>query len=72
MCRPGGERRGTFLVYWDHDPKFVRVRWDDFDFDFMAEHYGKDYAVDAKALGQCVLAANIAKVGSPRFALNDL
>ena len=68
----GGQRRGTFVKYWDKDPQFARVRWDDFDAAWLAEQYGEDYAVDAQEHGQCVHADNIAKVGSPRFACNDL
>jgi hypothetical protein len=69
---PGGQRRGVFVSYWDKDPKFARVHWDDFDYDESARQYGDDYADDAKQFGQCVLAVNIARVGSARFALNDL
>ncbi len=66
------ERRGTFVGYWDANPQFARVHWDDFDKQAAAKQYGDDYAADAQEHGQCVLACNIAKVGSPRFALNDL
>ena len=69
---PGGQRRGTFVSYWNKDSKFARVHWDDFDYAAAAEQYGDDYAAEAKEHGQCVLAVNIAKVGSPRFALNDM
>ena len=65
-------RRGTFVSFWDKDPKFARVHWDDFDYASSAQQHGDDYAADAKEFGQCVLAVNIARVGSPRFALNDL
>lgn len=68
----GPQRRGTFVAYWDKDPNVTRVKWDDFDFACLAKQYGEDYAEDAQAHGQCVQAANIAKIGSPRFALNDL
>jgi hypothetical protein len=66
------QRRGTFAGYWHGDVKYARVHWDDFDFEAQAKQNGKDYAVDARDRGQLVLAVNIAKVGSPRFALNDL
>lgn len=67
-------RRGTFLSYWSADPNFARVRWDDFEANaaHYAEQYGEDYVEDARERGQCVHAANIAAVGSPRFASNDL
>jgi hypothetical protein len=48
------------------------VKWDDFDFEASSQQWGDDYAIDAREHGQCVHAANIAKVGSPRFALNDM
>jgi hypothetical protein len=68
----GPQRRGTFVKYWDKDPKVARVKWDDFDFEYQSKQNGEDYALDAREHGQCVFAGNIAKVGSPRFALNDL
>ena len=68
----GPLRRGTFASYWPKDDKFARVHWDDFDYVESAKQWDTDYADDAKANGQLVLAVNIAKVGSPRFALNDL
>lgn len=70
----GPQRRGTFVAY-DSDtraPLCARVKWDDFDATESAKQWGEDYAADAIANGQRVLAVNIAKVGSPRFALNDL
>ena len=66
------QRRGTFVKYWAKNPEFARVHWDDFDPKSTAEQWGVDYVTDAIEHGQCVLATNIAKVGSPRFALNDL
>lgn len=68
------QRRGTFVGYWDKNPDMARVRWDDFESNAvtLADQYGADYVDDARQHGQCVHAANIAKVGSPRFALNDL
>lgn len=66
-----GQRRGTFVSYQD---EHARVRWDDFEVNATryAEQYGDDYVDDARKHGQLVHAANIAKVGSARFALNDL
>ncbi len=66
------QRRGTFICYWKANPDFARVKWDDFDFAGSSQQWGEDYAIDAREHGQCVHAANIAKVGSPRFALNDM
>ncbi len=74
----GPQRRGTFVGYWNHGarhvPETARVRWDDFEANaaYLAQQNGEDYVADAREHGQCVLACNIAKVGSPRFALNDL
>lgn len=67
-------RRGTFKSYWTENPDFARVHWDDFETRAaeLAEQWGDDYVADAREHGQLVLAVNIAKVGSPRFASNDL
>lgn len=65
-------RRGTFVSYWSANPDFARVKWDDFDHARAAHQNGEDYADDARDNGQLVHAANIARVGSARFALNDL
>lgn len=68
-----GQRRGTFVKYWGDD-RVARVKWDDFEdrAPYYAKQWGQDYVDDAREHGQCVLAVNIAKVGSPRFASNDL
>jgi hypothetical protein len=68
------QRRGTFLTYDQRAPDFARVKWDDFEANaaHYAKQYGDDYVVDAREHGQMVNANNIAKVGSPRFASNDL
>jgi hypothetical protein len=66
------KRRGTFVSYWAMDERYARVKWYDFDFDYQAHQNGLDYAEDAREHGQLVMACNIAKVGSPRFALNDM
>ncbi len=72
---PGGGRRGTFVSYWTSNPDFARVHWDD-EAAIIASGQGQygetDYCDDVKAHGSLVHANNIAKVGSPRFALNDL
>lgn len=63
-------RRGTFVKLWDKDPQFARVRWDDFENNAasLATQYGDDYVADAREHGQCVLAVNIARIGSVAFA----
>lgn len=68
------QRRGTMVKFWEADEKFARVKWDDFELNApgYARQYGEDYVADAREHGQLVLAVNIAKVGSPRFASNDL
>jgi hypothetical protein len=50
----------------------TRVRWDDFNFDALAAQWGEDYAIEARDNGQAVHAANIARIGSPRFTYNDI
>lgn len=70
-----GERRGTFRAYDDgFSPGYARVTWDDFEAtaDRLSDQYGADYVDDARANGSVVFAGNIAKVGSARFACNDL
>lgn len=68
------KRRGVFIKVCDHTPTHAYVRWDDFEAraDYYAKQYGDDYVADARAHGQLVALSAIAKVGSPRFALNDL
>lgn len=69
----GGARRGTYLgPHPTLGSAFAAVRWDDEDLAYLAEQYGDDYAANVKEHGQAVLAANICKVGSPKFACNDL
>lgn len=69
------QRRGTFVAYWGSDTQFARVKWDDFEAMAAtgAGQYGDiEYVEDSRQHGQLVHLNNIAKVGSPRFALNDL
>ena len=68
------QRRGTFVSYDRVSPDFARVKWDDFEANAAcyAELYGDDYVADARESGQMVHANNIAKIGSPRVALNDM
>lgn len=70
----GPQRRGTFVKLWEANEQFARVKWDDFELNApgYAQQYGDDYVADARENGQLVNAANIAKVGSPRFVSNDL
>jgi hypothetical protein len=67
------QRRGTFVGYWPRDPQFARVKWDDFE-ECCAQGGGQygdtEWTADAREHGAIVHANNIAKVGSPRFALN--
>jgi hypothetical protein len=69
-----GFRRGTFVQVEPRLPSHGRVRWDDFEAGAAAyaKSYGEDYVEDARANGQLVALSNIAKVGSARFACNDL
>lgn len=53
------QRRGTFVGYWAFDHKFVRVHWDDFDYDAQAAQHGEDYADESRKNGQLVLGVNI-------------
>lgn len=55
-------RTGTFASYWDRDPRYARVKWDNFDARWHAQQNGQDYADDAVANGQLVLAVNIEKL----------
>lgn len=66
-------RRGTFVGM--QDATYARVRWDDTP-QRIAERQGDfieaDYCAEIGQNGSPVHAGNIAKVGSARFALNDL
>jgi hypothetical protein len=67
------QRRGTFLR---HDFNgFCRVRWDN-EGEYISSGRGQyaddEYCRDVRENGNLVAITNIAKVGSPRFALNDL
>lgn len=67
-------RRGVLLSLDPGLKNYGRVKWDDFESRaaHYAEQYGEDYVAEARANGQLVCLSNVAKVGSPRFALNDL
>ena len=66
-----GQRRGTFINY---ELPMARVKWDDFEANavYYVEQYGDDYVQECRANGSRVHAANICKVGSAKFACNDL
>lgn len=68
-----GARRGTFAGF-SGTMGWGRVKWDNFEHGAsrLAELYGADYVDDARQNGQLVALSAIAKVGSPRFACNDL
>lgn len=64
------QRRGTIV---SHDGGFhARVIWDDFSPIYAEKQYGADYVAEVVTNGELVCAANVAKVGSARFACNDL
>ena len=74
QCGPAGDRRGTFVSY-DTLPGYARVRWDDFEQQVATGggQYGDpEWVADCREHGQLIHAGNIARVGSARFALNDL
>ena len=73
------KRRGTFVKYCtqrDADTRgYCRVMWDDFEAcaPALAVQWGDDYVADIREHGgTMIFSGNVAKVGSPRFALNDL
>lgn len=70
-----GERRGTYLRPRPGMPKYGYVRWDD-EAKRIASGQGDyaeaDYCETVRRDGSLVCLSNIARVGSPRFALNDL
>lgn len=69
------QRRGTFVAYWSSNPTFARVHWDDFEALAAAgagQYADPEWVEDCRAHGQIVHAGNIARVGSPRFALADM
>lgn len=66
-------RRGTFVSYDPSSPTtHARVKWDDFDAKRSAAQWGDDYVVEVQANGEMVAIHAIARVGDPRYALNDL
>jgi hypothetical protein len=70
------QRRGTFLGVYDAMPKtHGRVRWDDQEERIAAGlgQFGEaDYCEHVRAHGELAALSAIARVGSARFALNDL
>jgi len=73
---PAPQRRGTFLGVYDAMPKtHGRVHWDDQEERIAAGagQFGEaDYRDHVRANGELVSLSAIARVGSPRFALNDI
>ncbi len=69
------QRRGTFLRLDDYLPNYGFVRWDDIE-DVIAAGKGDyaeaDYCEEVRRNGSRVALSNVARVGSARFALNDL
>lgn len=70
------QRRGTYLgAYAGMEKTHGRVRWDDQE-ERIASGLGQfgeaDYCEHVRAHGELVALSAIAKVGSARFALNDL
>jgi hypothetical protein len=69
------QKRGTYVGPDKHNDKFGRVHWDD-EAERIAAGQGNyaeaDYCEDVRLNGSLVFLGNIARVGSPRFALNDL
>ncbi len=71
----GGSRRGTFIAMDPMGPNFCRVTWDDIDAVIASGQgqYGEaDYCEHVKKHGSLVNLTAIAKVGSARFACNDI
>jgi hypothetical protein len=71
-----GFRRGTYIgPAAGFPPNFCRVTWDDIE-SVIAEAQGQyadaEYVADVREHGALVGATAIAKVGSARFASNDL
>jgi hypothetical protein len=64
-----GARRGIFVRF---EGDYARVKWRDADYSWLAHQYGADYAEDARENGQLVHRSAICRVGSARFACNDL
>jgi hypothetical protein len=69
-------RRGTYIGPAKHAEKtHARVKWDDIE-SYIASgvcQYGDaEYIADIRANGSLVALSAIAKVGTPRFASNDI
>ena len=70
------QRRGTYLGDYSHMPATHGcVRWDDME-EMISMGKGQyadpEYVAEIRKHGQCVGKVSIARVGSSRFALNDL
>lgn len=73
---PSGAMRGVFVSY---DPgmgeRYSRVRWGDEEARIAGgegDYAEADYCDIVRRLGSLVCTANICKVGSARFACNDI
>lgn len=67
-----GQRRGTYLGPLGSVPGYGLVRWDDEAAMLAASREEDDYKAHVREFGSTVCLTNIARVGSARFALNDL
>lgn len=70
------QRRGTYIgPASGFPPNFGRAKWDDIEAVIATGEgqYGDpEYVADVRAHGSLINVNNIAKVGSARFACNDL
>lgn len=70
-----GARRGVYIGEWPAAKGYGRVKWDDVE-TLIALGQGDfaeaDYCAEIRANGSPVPLANLAKIGSGAFALNDL
>lgn len=70
-----GARRGTFIDFDSDIPNYGRVHWNDTEHK-MANKVGdfaeKDYCENIVKYGSPVPLSILCKVGSPKFACNDL
>ncbi len=71
-----GSRQGAYIgLATGFPPQYCRVKWDDIEAVIAAGEgqYGDaEYVADVRANGSLIHSGSIAKVGSARFACNDL
>jgi hypothetical protein len=68
-------RRSTFNECWKLDPKFARVKWDDFEENAaaLAEQRGDNYVAEAReSTASSCRPGTSRRSARPRFACNDL